>query len=58
MERLLAVVGTVILTSKTLFWVSGLGYVFVSGATLTAAYILPMTDDFGTLVGGCADYLD
>ena len=58
MERLLAVIGTVVLTSKTLFWVSGLGYVFVSGTTLTAAYILPKTDDFGTSVVGCADYLD
>ena len=56
MENFFTVVGTVVFTSKTLYWVSGLGYIFVSVTALISAHILYMTEDFGGSLLGCAEY--
>lgn len=55
MEDLLALVGTVVITSKTLYWITGLGYIVLAGVSIYAAYIAPKTTDFGLMTLGCAD---
>ena len=48
MESLFALVGTVVFTSKTLYWVAGIGYISTSVFCFLSAYFLTETTDFGT----------
>ena len=54
MEDLLALVGTMVITSKSLYWIAGLGYLALSSASIYAAYIASQTTDFGLMTLGCA----
>ena len=56
MERILAIIGTVVFTSKTLYYVAGVGYILVSIGCLTGAYILDKTDNYGAIVKDCQSY--
>ena len=52
-DTFMGFIGTVTFTSRTMKWVASLGYIGVSAASVTAAYILPKTNDFGSMVLGC-----
>ena len=45
-EDLTSIVGTVVFTCKSLYWVAGIGYIFVAVFSFIAAYTLPETTDF------------
>ena len=56
MERILGIVGTIVFTSKTLYYVSGLGYFGITVASIIAAYTRDETEDFGSIVKDCQKY--
>ena len=56
MDSTFAVVGTIVFTSKIFYWVAGLGYVATSLFCIVAAYGLPETTDFGSILTGCQEY--
>ena len=53
LEGTFALVGTAVFTSKTLYWLSGLGYVCLTVTGVVAAYVMPDTTDFANLTLGC-----
>ena len=50
MDRILGIVGTVVFTSKSLYYVSGFGYITVAIASAFSAYFREDTKDFGPMV--------
>ncbi len=46
MESRFAGLGTIVFTSKTLYWLTSLGYLSLGITGLFAAYILPATKEF------------
>ena len=55
MEGLLGIIGTVVITVRSLKWISGIGYVTIGGISLVSAYILPKDEDLQ--VQGCDDQI-
>ena len=56
MDSVLASVGTIVLTTKTMQWVASLGYLIVIAACTVAAYILPRTEHFSGASVACTQY--
>ena len=56
MDRILGIVGTVVFTSKSLYYVSGFGYIGIALASAISAYLIDDTKDFGSIVKDCNEY--
>ena len=50
MDRLLGVVGTVVFTSKSLYYLAGIGYIVIAIISATSAYLVEETKEFGDIV--------
>ena len=53
MEGITGIAGTAVITSKVMYYVSGIGYIFVSIFCFVAAYMLPETTDFANQQLAC-----
>ena len=58
MDRLLGIVGTVVFTSKSLYYVAGFGYWGIAIFTAVSAYLAEESKDFGVIVKDCDSLKD
>ena len=54
MEGITGLAGTAVITSKVMYYVSGIGYIFVSIFCFVATYTLPETSDFSNQQLACS----
>ena len=47
MEGPFAYLGAIVFTTRSIYWVTGLGYISVALANAATAYIVPKSSDFG-----------
>ena len=56
MDRPYGVVGTLVFTSKFLYYVAGIGYLGIALASAFSSYLKEDTKDFGSIVKDCNGY--
>ena len=54
MEGITGMAGTAVITSKVMYYVSGIGYIFVSIFCFIATYTLPETSNFSNQQLACS----
>ena len=56
MDRPYGVVGTLVFTSKFLYYVAGTGYLGIALVSAFSTYLKDETKDFGSIVKDCGEY--